>query len=263
MNTTNEIVLCPKCSARLSSQNSAQPTLLKCMCGFGSPDPMRLLGLRLNQHLVYIYSVLSIAVLLLAFESHVWGGYVFEIPVLKTRQMLSHLDAKGYERIVEICKKRAQISCVKKTYKEMYVEKRQLEALAGLAEFEVQLHENDAALANFNSYFLMGGKNPKVALQYALALEQLPTLANLEKAIQYLKLSIAQNPEKLSSLATQELLRILVSQQKYEDAQSLIHHFWASAENAKGYFNKEATQIGKILGNRKTAQRAVASSRKI
>jgi tetratricopeptide (TPR) repeat protein len=210
--------------------------------------------------LVYAYAILSILILLIAFESHVWGPFVLELPALKGRQMIGKLDIKGYEKIIEICKKREKISCVKSTYKEMYVQHREIEALAELAQFEFQLHETDAALTNFKTYFLQGGKNPKVFLQYGLALEQ---GSDFDQAKKYFKLSIDNNPEKLSSQATQELIRIAVQQEKFEEAQSLIHHFWASAENAKGYFNREASQIQKVLGSRKLTQRSVASTKKI
>ena len=245
--------ICPVCAATLS------PSRI-CACGFGEQDKRQLLLVKRDRLLYMVYSMLSILLLLAVFQSYQWGPYAQEIPILKIKQAFGLLDQAGYLRIVDICTKREKVNCVEDAYRDLYLNKNNIEAVAELAQFEFKIHETDSAIRKFKTYYEKGGKNPKVPLQFALALEQ---KSEFELALKYLNLSIEQNPERLSAMATQEILKILMQQQKYAQAQRLILNFWASAENAKGYFNKEADQLQKILGHQARGARKVASSKSI
>ncbi len=229
---------CPRCSSQMAFGQV-------CVCGYGAKDSLVLALKKRDRSVFAAYILFSIILALAYVHLQSWGPYALQVPLLKAEHMFGILDAKGYMKLAEACIARGKEKCAKQAYIDMYLRTRDIEAIALLAQLEVKTHEADVALETFDAYYKKGGKDPKVALQYALALE---SEHNYNASIRYLKLSIQQNPDKLAVSATGELLRILLAQQKYSQARNILDNFWASAENAKGYFNNEDAQIQKVLG---------------
>ena len=165
--------------------------------------------------------------------------------------MFGILNSKGFVELAEICNARATTKCVIKTYQDMYRHNKNIEAMAMLAQFEFRNHDSQSAIRDFDSYFRFGGRDPKVPLQYALALEE---IHNYDVSIHFLSLSIHQNPSKLALIPTAEMLKIYIAQQKYEQAQRLLENFWSRSDKQHAYFNAEESHIQRYLGPQKTAR---------
>lgn len=234
----NHAPQCPRCSSLMALGQV-------CVCGHGAKDSLVSVLQKRDRSVLGAYIVFSILLALAYVHLQSWGPYALQVPMLKAEHIFGMLDSKGYSKLSAACIARGKEKCAKQAYIDMYVRTRDVEAIALLAQLEIKTHETDVALETFEAYYKKGGKNPKVALQYALALEG---EHHYDASIHYLKLSIQQNPDKLAVSATGELLRILLAQQKYSQARNVLDDFWASAENAKGYFNNEAAQIQKVLG---------------
>ncbi len=244
---------CPKCSSNIVFGQL-------CICGYGAKDSLQIVLEKRDRTVIGAYTVTSLVIMLAYIHILNWGPFAFQAPLLKTEHFIGILNGKGYVKLAAVCLARAKEKCAKQAYIDMYNRTKNIEAIAMLAQLEVRLHETEVAVKTFEAYYKKGGKNPDVALQYALALEQ---VHDYDASVRYLMLSIKQNPDKLSVVATGELLRILIAQQKYAKAQSIIENFWASAENAKGYFNTEAAQIKKFVRpskGRKLAQNVAVST---
>ena len=239
---------CPKCTSNIAFGQL-------CICGYGAKDSLQVVLEKRDRTVIGAYIVTSLIIMLAYMHILNWGPFAFQAPLLKTEHFIGILNGKGYVKLAAACSARAKEQCAKQAYVDMYNHTKDIEAISMLAQLEVRLHETEVAVKTFEAYYKKGGKNPNVALQYAMALEQ---VHSYDASVRYLLLSIKQNPDKLSVVATGELLRILIAQQKYAKAQNIIENFWASAENAKGYFNTEAAQIKKF-----DAQTKAESSRKI
>ncbi len=228
---------CPKCNSKTAFGQV-------CICGYGTQDSLVTLVEKNNRTIYSAYVVFSLILILSYMHILNWGPFALEVPALKAQHYLGVLNSKGYSKLAQACVARGKEQCAKQAYIDMFNRTKDVEALALLAQIETRTHEPEVAAKTYEAYYKKGGKNPRVALQYALLLEQ---LHKYDASIHYFRLSIQQNPDTLAVFATGELLRILMAQQKYTKAQSLIESFWASAENAKGYFNTEAAQLKKYV----------------
>ncbi len=228
---------CPKCASNTTFGQI-------CICGYGAKDSFVLALEKKDRSVAVVYVTFSLVIILSYMHILNWGPYALEFPILKVGHLIGVLNSKNYVKLADDCIARAKDKCAKQIYIDMFKQTKDIEALALLAQLQVKTHEPEIAVKTFEAYYKKGGKNPKVSLQFALALEQ---VKNYNASIRYFNLSIKQNPEKLSVFATGELLRIFMAQQKYSKAQDLIETFWASAENAKGYFNTEAAQLKKYV----------------
>ncbi len=245
MNYSN---ICPQCSSELTSDYETGSRI--CGCGFTENHALTQVYEKRDRNMIKIYAITS--ALVLVFYTHVmsWGSYAAPIPFLKVSQWTGLATPKTYQTIVDACVQQNKWNCVQNTYLSWYKSTGDVETIASLGHFRTQLKDFAGAAKAYESYYNIGGKNPQVAIQYALVLEK---NNDLDNALKYLNLSITQSPpDKLPAQATGEIVQILIKQQKPEEAREAIVAFWQSAENAKGYFNTEYDAITKALGPMKT-----------
>ncbi len=239
---------CLRCSSELI--NDLESGSSGCGCGYTNNQALNQVFEKRDRQMIKVYTVVGLMVMGLYMHFMSWGSYATQIPGLKISQMLGMASPKTYQTIVDACVQQNKWSCVESTYLSWYKATGDTETIANLAHFRTLLKDAQGAVRAYESYYKIGGKNPAVAIQYGLALEK---TNDLDNALKYFSLAISQSdPTKLPAQATGEIVQILIKQQKPAEAREAIVTFWASAENAKGYFNTEYDAITKILGPMKS-----------
>ncbi len=237
-------IACPACESKFVQGEV-------CACGFGAQKSKSIKLEKRERATILAFVIFSFILLFSYYQLMHWGSFALRVPILKTEKLLGVMDSKSYMELADICNARANVKCVQQTYHEMYQHTKNVEALSMLAQFEARNHDLQTAISDFDAYFKGGGKNSKIPFQYAMVLEE---NHNYEASLRFLSLAIHQNSGKRSLLATAEMLRIYMAQQKYEQAQRLLENFWSHADKQRAYFNAEESQIQGVLGPQKTAR---------
>jgi tetratricopeptide (TPR) repeat protein len=169
-----------------------------------------------------------------------WGEHALSIPVLRIQQVTGTLSAQGYDKLAKACIGINKWSCAENAMLRSFEKSKDPGALNRLAILHMQLGQPQKAIVQFESYFKAGGNDGRTMLAYAKLLE-------LDKkyrdALKYYKSSISARPDALPVEATGGIIRILIKEGRYREAYAQITSFHKSAENAKGYFNTELTQL--------------------
>ena len=242
---------CPQCSKQLISEFGSGNAI--CSCGYMQNQSLQKVYDKRDRNIIKVYTIASLMILGIYAHCMSWGSYALQIPFLKASQMMGIASSKTYQTLVNACVQQNKWSCVDSTYLSWYKSTGDLETIAKLAHFRTQLKDFSGAAKAYESYFSLGGKDASTSLSYAQILEK---NNDLEKALKYLKLSIqATGSEKLPAQATGAIVNILLKQQKFAEARETIFNFWATAENAKGYFNTEYDALEKRLGHTRVAKR--------
>ena len=217
-----------------------------CSCGYTNNQALTEVFEKRDRHMIKVYTVVGLMVIGLYMHFMSWGSYATQIPFLKVSQLIGTATPKTYQTIIDACVQQNKWGCVESTYLSWYKSTGDTETIASLGKFRTQLKDLAGAAKAYESYYKIGGKNPTIAIQYGMVLEK---NNDLDNALKYFSLAISQSdPAKLPAQATGEIVQILIKQQKPGEAREAIVAFWASAENAKGYFNTEYDAITKVLG---------------
>jgi hypothetical protein len=166
------------------------------------------------------------------------------------------MNKQGYTELAEACIQLNKWDCAREAYIGMQQITKDGEGLLLLARLQVRLSEPQAAATTLATYFRLGGRDGDAALQYAALLEAQGDDAS---AMKYYEASIELRPKILPVQATTAIVRLLMKQGKYDQAQERILAFHESAENAKGYLNTELAQAESAMGQTKAGK--VESSR--
>lgn len=235
---------CPRCGSGLHRNLNAIGLTICTRCSWVESRNQSATRVRNENRTITMMAVSALALLLVVAHWINWGGHALEIPLLKLGQLTGTLSAKSYNQLAEICAELGKYSCARKAYIENSQKHGNPEPIAQLARLQVRMQETQAAMVTFGSYFRKGGKNADAAFLYGQLLEQAGQDA---EALRMYQTSIDARPEVLPIAATGALVRIMMKQGRYEDAQALLVAFHSSAENAKGYLNTELSQIAQAL----------------
>lgn len=201
---------------------------------------------RHDRFLIAIYFLTSVFVFLVYAHFVNWGPYASQIVLLKAKQNFGKMSSRDFVNLAKICEARAREKCVRQAYKDMYSKTYDVESFGLLAQYEFNIHDIQSSIKDFDMYYRNAGKDPQFARTYALALEQ---NHDYNSAIQYFKLSARQNRDQLGIFENREILKILMLQKKYHQAEAHIENFWSKSKVARAYFNFEASEIKKALGS--------------
>jgi tetratricopeptide (TPR) repeat protein len=192
-----------------------------------------------------IFCTVSLVILLIAGS---WGRHATSIPFLKLAQITGTASADTLDKIVVACTERAKWDCAQKALVDLYEKTNDVETVAKLADMQRKLGFTQNALATYAAYSNVGGKNPEHFLKYAELLEK---SGNIEGAISAYTNAFVNAGDRLPVRAMTGIVRNLMAERRYEEAQAKIKEFQASASNAENYFNEEADQLPLLIKNSK------------
>lgn len=192
-----------------------------------------------------IFCTVSLVILLIAGS---WGRHATSIPFLKLAQITGTASAATLEEIVVACSERAKYDCAQEALVDLYEKTNDVETVAKLADMQRKLGLTQNALATYAAYANVGGKNPEHFLKYAELLEK---SGNMEGAVTAYSSAFANAGDRLPVRAITGIVRCLMAERRYEEAQARLKEFHASASNAENYLNEEADQLPLLIKNSK------------
>jgi tetratricopeptide (TPR) repeat protein len=248
---------CPVCNSHIPNERYSTGHAI-CACGWTDPSPVIAARKTGEKEVITVMVGVAIAVALGFAHLASWGSYALTIPVVKIQQLTGTLSAQGYQELANACIRLNKWSCASEAFIEMQAVTKNPEGLAMLGDLQIRLHETQAALTTYAGYFRVGGRDGEAALKYAKLLEN---HGDTEAAIKYYESSIELRPKILPIQATTGIVRILMRQGRFEDAQKRILAFHESAENAKGYLNTELAQVEAVLESQKPQPKGPAGKK--
>jgi hypothetical protein len=192
-----------------------------------------------------VFCTVTLAMFLIAGS---WGRHATSIPFLKLAQITGTASADTLEKIVVACTERAKWECAQAALVDLYEKTNDVETVAKLADMQRKLGFTQNALSTYAAYSNVGGKNPEHFLKYAELLEK---SGNVEGAITAYTSAFVNAGDRLPVRAMTGIVRLLMVERRYEEAQTRIKEFQASAGNAENYFNEEADQLPLLIRNSK------------
>lgn len=213
-------------------------------CGWYESKAQEKANIKTENRAIVAMAITAVAVLALTAHMISWGGYAFSSPLLKIGQWTRTLGTQGYIELSEACLNLGKINCAKQALIDNYQQNRDLESLARLANIQVRNQETQSAMVTYAAYFNANGQNGEAALSYGQLLEQ---AGQDSEALRMMEQAISLRPDTLPITATGAIVRILMKEGRYAEAQDRLMRFHASAENAKGYLNTELSQIQQAI----------------
>jgi len=239
---------CPICGVEIKSDRVIGDSVV-CSCGWCETIHAEKADQKQQKRTIMTFAALAMVATMAYGHIVSWGTYSAEAPFLKVGSMLGTLSPDGYEELIKAAIATNKWGTAEQAHIDLYRKTANPEVIARLGKLQMLLKKPQQAVASYELYYKIGGKNPDVAFFYGEVLEQ---AGQPDKALDAYHLSITQNPEKLNVNATSNLVHILMKEQKYAEARESLEAFYGSAENAKGYLNFEMSELEKFLGTSKT-----------
>ncbi len=268
---------CPVCGEILTPDRFATGSAI-CKCGW-TDEKQTVKNERAREiQLLITYSVFAVCFLFSYGHMVRWGAYAYSIPFLKVAQWTGTISSAGLETVIQACYATGRVECVEETHQELYQKTGNPVVLERLARFQVRRQKLPAALATLQTWSQTaaapaatgplttttkankdaGSTDPvtnpssiaqndtysQTATQFANLLEQ----ANqTENAITWYTKAIETSQKRLPVRAMEGLLRLLMAQQKYEEARDHLIAFQKSSGNGADYFRSELDRLNDLL----------------
>lgn len=238
---------CPRCSAELTQADHSAGFAI-CKCGWFDNESNHNAVEKNEKKTMGVLA--GAAVVLVLGYGHLisWGSYAIDIPIVKIQQMTGTLSAAGYDELAQNCIVLNKWSCATNAYVDLYHKTQDPSALAKLASLQSRLGNATAALATYNEYHRVGGKEADALLKFGRLLDE---AGQTDQAFKVFEESIAARPEVLPVQATGSIVRMLMKQGRYEEAHRRLVEFRKSAGNAPGYLNTEFSEINAARSGKK------------
>ena len=189
--------------------------------------------------------LLVMAGILITAHMITWGSHSFEIVPLKIKYLLGAASLNDLQSISTICDEQRRWACETQALSDLFHKNpSNLSYLAKLAQVQADHNQLEAAKANYDSYFHMGGSDETVRLQYANLLESVGDSRNAKRQFSYL---INSRHTKPQFEIAREYVHFLMKNHDYPDAKNIIRRYRRSSPTAALFLNSEWVQINDQL----------------
>lgn len=235
------LTTCPRCQAEVASERLNEEVIVCDNCSYTSPMGQLKVDERTDKKAVKTMGFISAMLVVSFVHSSQWGGSVFEIIPLKTKQILGMASASDLRAIADICIKRAKVGCAESALASLQqAEPQNLEITAELAQFLRRARQLPESQAAYAQYFASGGKESAPAFEYAQLLEK---SGQLDEAIKFYDLALANKPDTLQVTIVQAYVGALMKNGRNAEAKTVIEGIREKGESAKAFMTKEYDQI--------------------
>ncbi|MEK7355125.1 MAG: tetratricopeptide repeat protein [Bdellovibrionota bacterium] len=241
---------CPRCSTELT-QLDHQAGFAICKCGWYDDESTHHASEKSEKKTMTVLAGAAVALVLGYGHLISWGSYAVHIPIVKIQQITGTLSPAGYNELAENCIVLNKWSCAKDAFVDLYHKTSDPSALAKLASLQSRLGDMPSAIATYQEYHRIGGKDGDALLKFGRLLDE---AGQAQQAFTILEESIAARPEILPVQATGSIVRMLMKQGRFEEAHRRLVEFRKSAGNAAGYLNTEFAEVTAARSMRKASR---------
>lgn len=243
--------VCPACSQEIPQSRLIGRSVV-CSCGY-TDDRARQEAERKSEKSAIVTFMIACIAIVVGFGHLVnWGGHAWNIPVLKLSRMLGTISPQGLESIIQACYDQGKWECVQDTHVELYKKTGNATVLARLADFRTRLGRADDAAVTYDWYVRAGGQDSIALYRYATLLEK---AGKTRESMEMYARSIASSGDRLPVRSMAGLLRLLMAEQRHQEALDHLTAFHESSGNAKEYFVSERQIIEENLKLKKRIAR--------
>lgn len=210
--------ICPVCGSHIAEHRHDSNWVL-CECGwFGSNQTQKFERETQKRAITYMLSI-SIFIVLGFFHSTQWGNDSFSVLPLQAKSVLSIADSASLLAYAEMSIEHRHYEKGEALLSKWAEKENSAEAWEKLALLRSQMKEYHAAVLAFDKYHQAEGNNPLTLFQYAKVLQELEREDLAEKIYIHI---VGLDPETYQRTVVEELVRLLINQQRFEDAQSIL-----------------------------------------
>ena len=208
---------CPRCGSLVQKVTGTQI----CECGWHSSETKD----SSQKNIVFSLFLIAGVIAVLGFHVFQWGQHSVAI-----------LTAQP-ERKLSICMNLKKYDCVEKAYEDIYLQKRDIENLEKLAEFQFRREKYNDSYNTYKIYFSKNGKSKKAMYYYAHALAK---NGQIDESINYFEALTKSGKDTLMVTVIESYLQVLMFHNRVNKAKELLS--WAEKiarnSNSKRYIEK-------------------------
>lgn len=237
-----EFGMCPRCKMDIAEDRLREPLVVCQHCGFSDPKSDRKLEKKIYSH--FLRTSLIVTGLLLAgfIQAVNWDQYSLSIIPLKVKELSGIANLQDYQQLSKICEERKKWDCVETSLRQRYTlsPRTEIEALAQLGKLQYKRGKLAESLQSLKTYFDQGGISLDASYDYARALSQ---RGFVDQASQVYEQILEAKPETLQITVAQNYVRLLMKNNKYREAKTLLEDIRKSGSNANLFMDKEFQEL--------------------
>lgn len=232
---------CPRCQQDFSPERRNSVVVVCGSCGWTPADHNKSVDNGLHKRFGIVATVLATVFTVGFIQTVEWDNHAVEIVPLKLKQTIGSASAEDLSRIGEICIERSKLACTEQAYKEMA--QKNPEEYARLGKFQFQRGLFKDATWAYGNYFEKGGKD--IEARYYMA-RSLGEVGQVDQAVEAYEQVLAAKPETLQVTVIQHYVRMLMDNQRLEQAKVLIDGVREKSATNAYFMNDDFKKIEEV-----------------
>ena len=241
-----EFGACPSCKLEISPERKSQSPIVCDHCGTTAGSA----PVTTHHRRSILFMVgFSVFVVLGYVQVTNWDSAWFSIVPIGVKETLGMATKADFEAKAQICLDLKKFDCVEESY--LNVASTEPAQFARAGHFQIQRGKFNEAAQSYYKFFTAGNQDLEASYNYAKALAK---LGQVDQAIKYFDQVLAAKPETLQVTVVQNYVRLLVDNQRLDQARALIERVRKDGGEFAASFMEPEYQKIKESGSR-TASR--------
>jgi tetratricopeptide (TPR) repeat protein len=244
--------ICPVCGSHISEERHDNGWVL-CECGWlGSKNAEKYESDTQRTAMTWIFSV-SIFILIGFVHSAKWGNDSISVIPYQVKNLIGVADQNTTLAFAELSIQHKQITKGESLMSKWAEKENTADAWEKLALLRSQMKEYNSAVLAFDKYYEAQGTNPLTMFHYAQVLEELDR-PDLAKKI-YVHI-VGLDKDTYQRTVVEELVRLLVNQQKLKEAQSVLAQLSKPNMELPSHLVRQKEWIEQLLNDKSSTKQA-------
>ncbi len=239
--------ICPVCGSHISEDRHENGWVL-CECGWlGSHNTEKYESDTQKKSVLWIMSV-SVIILVGFMHSTRWGNDALTVIPYQVKNILAIADQPTTLVYSEIAFKHRHYELSEKLVSKWAEKENTPEAWEKLAVLRTQMKSYNSAVIAFERYYQLEGKNPLTMFQYAKVLQELDRNDLAEQIYVHI---VGLDPETYQRTVVEELVRLLINQQRFKDAQNILTQLSKPNMELPSHLIRQKEFVEQLLNDKK------------
>lgn len=248
--------ICPVCGSHISEHRHDSNWVL-CECGwFGSNNAQKFERETQKKSITWILSV-SIFIVFGFFHSTKWGNDSLSVVPLQVKSLFSIANSNDLLAYAEMAIQHKHYDKGEAIMSKWAERENTPEAWEKLALLRAQMHEYHAAVLAFDKYYHTQGNNPLTLFHYAKVLQELEREDLAEKIYIHI---VGLDPDTYQRTVVEELVRLLINQQRFEDAQSILAQLSKPNMELPSHLIRQKEFVEQLIQDKVSTKKTVKSA---
>lgn len=244
----NRYGICPVCGSHIAEDRHDNGWVL-CECGWlGSKNAEKFERDTQKKSVAWIMSV-SFIILTGFMHSARWGNDALTIVPYQVKSLLSIAGQDSLLAYSDMAFEHRHYELSEKLLSKWAEKENTPEAWEKLAILRTQMKEYNSAVLAFDKYYQTEGNNPLTMFHYAKVLQELDRDDLAEKIYVHI---VGLDPESYQRTVVEELVRLLINQQRFEDAQNILTQLSKPNMELPSHLIRQKEFVEQLLNDKKS-----------